>query len=189
MKKIYIAGPMTGLPQSNYPAFHAAAAMLRTEGHHVENPAENPEPACGTWQGYMRMALKQLADCDAIHLLPGWERSRGARIEFDLAKGLGLEIQGAAGLRCHDADACAMGQQPCPTPAACGCAAPAAVAVTDALAEIVGCFDAANVEGLDDAIVNNTDARLSDLVQRRLLPAFYTAIAAQAAAKEGAQQG
>lgn len=51
----------------------------------------------------------------------------------------------------------------------------------DALTEIVGCLDAANAEGLDDALVNNTDARLADLVQRRLLPAFYVAIAAQAA--------
>lgn len=50
----------------------------------------------------------------------------------------------------------------------------------DALTEIVGCLDAANAEGLDDALVNNTDARLADLVQRRLLPAFYVAIAAQA---------
>jgi hypothetical protein len=142
MKKIYIAGPMTGLPELNYPAFHAAAATLRAQGHHVENPAENPVPCCGTWHGYMRLALKQLADCDAIQLLPGWERSRGAMIEFNLAKSLSLEILGAvqhgqpaAGLRCHDANACAMGQQPCPTPAACGCApamaAPEAVAVPD----------------------------------------------------------
>ncbi|MGB3882039.1 MAG: hypothetical protein WA955_15825 [Diaphorobacter nitroreducens] len=64
---------------------------------------------------------------------------------------------------------------------------PAPVAQGDALSEIVGCLDAANVEGLDDALVNNTDARLADLVQRRLLPAFYVAIAAQA--KEGGGNG
>lgn len=60
-RKIYLAGPMSGLPDLNYPAFHAAAAKLRAMGHVVLNPAENPEPACGTWQGYMRMALAQLA--------------------------------------------------------------------------------------------------------------------------------
>lgn len=52
----------------------------------------------------------------------------------------------------------------------------------DVLTEIIGCIDAANAEGLDDALVNNTDARLADLVQRRLLPAFYVAIKAQQAA-------
>lgn len=60
----------------------------------------------------------------------------------------------------------------------------------DALTEIVGCIEAANSEGLDDALVNNTDARLADLVQRRLLPAFYKAIAAQTrAAMAAAQEG
>lgn len=42
MKRIYIAGPMSGLPEFNYPAFNRAAAVLRAQGHHVENPAENP---------------------------------------------------------------------------------------------------------------------------------------------------
>ncbi|MEQ6437201.1 DUF4406 domain-containing protein [Comamonas sp. w2-DMI] len=94
VKRIYIAGPMTGLPQSNYPAFHAAAAVLRSQGHHVENPAENPVPPCGgSWLGYMRMSLRQIADCDCIYMLPGWRNSRGARIEHGLAMDLGLEVQ------------------------------------------------------------------------------------------------
>ncbi len=92
MKRIYIAGPMTGLPEFNYPAFNAKAAELRAQGWHVENPAENPVPECGTWLGYMRMALRQLALCDAIYMLPGHERSRGAGIELRLATGMGLEV-------------------------------------------------------------------------------------------------
>lgn len=88
--KIYIAGPMTGLPEFNYPAFHTAAAQLRALGHEVFNPAENPAPACGTWEGYMRLALAQLVQCDAIALLPGWETSRGAKIEASLAADLGM---------------------------------------------------------------------------------------------------
>lgn len=95
MKRIYIAGPMTGLPEYNYPAFHARAAALRAEGHHVENPAENPEPPCKSWQGYMRMALRQLATCDAVEMLPNWEHSKGACIEYGLAVDLGLEVLGA----------------------------------------------------------------------------------------------
>lgn len=92
MKKIYIAGPMSGLPALNYPAFHAKAIELRAAGHHVENPAENPEPHCGSWLGYMRMALVQIARCDAVVMLPGWKKSRGARIEHQLASSLGLEV-------------------------------------------------------------------------------------------------
>lgn len=46
-QRIYIAGPMTGLPDNNYPAFHEAAARLRKRCWHVENPAENPAPPRG----------------------------------------------------------------------------------------------------------------------------------------------
>ncbi|WP_313073260.1 DUF4406 domain-containing protein [Melaminivora sp.] len=91
--RVYIAGPMTGLPESNYPAFHAAAAHLRARGFNVENPAENGLPACGgTWLGWMRLAVAQLARCDAIYLLPGWKESRGAQVEHQLARGLGLWV-------------------------------------------------------------------------------------------------
>jgi hypothetical protein len=90
MQRIYLAGPMTGLPDFNYPAFHAEAARLRALGYYVQNPAENPEPACGTWAGYMRLAIAQLITCDAVALLPDWMGSRGARIEHNLAADLGM---------------------------------------------------------------------------------------------------
>jgi hypothetical protein len=92
MKRLYVAGPMTGLPEFNFPAFHAATAQLRSLGFEVENPAENPEPPCSSWLGYMRMAVAQVAKVDAIVLLPGWENSRGARVEYELAVGLGLKV-------------------------------------------------------------------------------------------------
>lgn len=94
MKKIYLAGPMTGLPELNFPAFYAAAVRLRAEGHHVENPAENgaSAPQDARWEDYMRLALAQLVRCQAIALLPGWEGSRGARIEINLALVLGMEV-------------------------------------------------------------------------------------------------
>lgn len=91
MKQIYIAGPMTGLPALNYPAFHAMAAKLRAKGHHVENPAEAVK--CDSWEAYMRLAIGQLVKCDTIVLLPGWTGSRGAIIEFELACELGLKIE------------------------------------------------------------------------------------------------
>jgi hypothetical protein len=90
--RVYIAGPMTGRPQFNYPAFHQAAALLRAAGHIVINPAENPAPACGSWLGYMRMSVAQVASVDCLVMLPGWPLSKGARIEYLLAKLLGLVI-------------------------------------------------------------------------------------------------
>jgi Domain of unknown function (DUF4406) len=95
MKRIYIAGPMTGLPDFNYPAFNAEAARLRALGYEVENPAENPEPPCKSWSGYMRMALAQLITCDTVATLPNCGNSRGARIEIQLALDLGLKTPAA----------------------------------------------------------------------------------------------
>lgn len=92
MKRIYIAGPMTGLPELNFPAFHAAAAALRAQGHHVENPAEiNADPKA-QWLDCMRMDIARLVTCDAVLMLPGWQNSRGALVEHGLAVGLGLEV-------------------------------------------------------------------------------------------------
>lgn len=90
--RIYISGPCSGLPDSNYPAFNAEAARLRAIGFRVENPAENPAPINwhDEWQGYMRQAIRQMTLCDAIALLPGWQLSRGAMIEHRLAISLGI---------------------------------------------------------------------------------------------------
>jgi len=95
ISSIYVAGPMSGLPDLNYPEFNRAAKALRALGYHVENPAENPAPACGSWQGYMRLAIAQLVQCDEIHMLRGWSQSKGAKIERELAGHLGLVVSGA----------------------------------------------------------------------------------------------
>lgn len=95
MKRIYIAGKMSGLPDFGYPLFNAEATRLRALDYIVCNPAENPEPPCGSWNEYMRMAIAQLITCDTIALLPGWENSRGANIERKLAVDLGMELRHA----------------------------------------------------------------------------------------------
>jgi hypothetical protein len=92
MTRIYISGPMTGLPELNFPAFHAAAAQLRAADFNVLNPAEiNPDSGM-SWQACMRADIKALCDCDAIVLLPGWQRSKGAQLELHLAHRLELDI-------------------------------------------------------------------------------------------------
>lgn len=88
---LYIAGPMTGLPQLNYPAFHAAARQLRAAGYTVLNPAEGERPCRNpTWEDWMRQAIGMLIRADHIATLPGWHESRGAVIEVNLASNLGM---------------------------------------------------------------------------------------------------
>ena len=110
--KTYLAGPMSGIPFFNYPAFHAAAADLRAQGHLVFNPAEhdaemmgkdisNPEGDAAKAEaehGFSRRdALKAdltwiCEHAEAIALLPGWSNSSGARAEYALALALGLTV-------------------------------------------------------------------------------------------------
>lgn len=95
MRRIYVAGPMTGLPESNYPAFNRTAALLMSQGWHVENPADNPAPPDGhpaPWSFYMRAGLAQLLTCDAICLLSGWRDSVGAQVEAFIARTLGMPV-------------------------------------------------------------------------------------------------
>lgn len=91
--KVYIAGPMTGLPELNFPAFHRVAARLRAQGHEVANPAEiNADPTMG-WNTCMRRDIPELVTCDAIVLLPGWERSKGATLEHHIARALDMGVR------------------------------------------------------------------------------------------------
>ena len=90
--KIYIAGPMSGIKDMNFPAFHAAAEALRALGHEVVNPAElNPDPG-KPWAECMKVDIAQLVTCDAVALLPNWSGSKGAEIELNLAIDLDLDI-------------------------------------------------------------------------------------------------
>lgn len=91
--KIYISGPMTGMPEHNFPAFHAAAAALRKLGYEVANPAEINAAVGGDWHSYLRADIKALCDCDGLALLSGWEDSKGAHLEVHVAHRLGIRVR------------------------------------------------------------------------------------------------
>ncbi len=95
VRTLYIAGPMFGLSDLNYPAFHAAAAELRLLGYEVESPAENKNPS-GEWSDWMRLGIAQVLRVEGIALLPGWEESKGATLEVHIAKQLGLSLGSVA---------------------------------------------------------------------------------------------
>lgn len=88
--RLYVAGPMSGLPEYNYPAFHEAARKLRAAGYEVLNPADTGRPLGDPWQAFMRDAISLLIECDAVALLDGWQNSRGARVESNLARNLSM---------------------------------------------------------------------------------------------------
>lgn len=92
MTRLYLAGPMTNLPEKNYPAFHAEAARLRALGYTVVSPAEIHLVDGLPWADYMKVDIPLMLSCDGVARLPGWEASKGARIECQLAEDLGLPV-------------------------------------------------------------------------------------------------
>ena len=88
--KVYVAGPMTGLPNFNRDNFFRVADEIKLEGHVVLNPAILPDGL--TQKEYMSICIPMAAMCDAIYLLEGWKNSPGARAEVAMAEKLGLEI-------------------------------------------------------------------------------------------------
>ena len=101
--RIYIAGPMTGLPDLNFPAFHAAAVRLRGLGHTVINPAEINSNPDADWADCMRKDIAELVTCDAVALLLGWSNSRGATLERHIASALGMPCVPAEQIPCAKA--------------------------------------------------------------------------------------
>lgn len=92
MKRIYLSGPMSGIPEHNFPAFNREAKRLRLLGFDVVNPVDtNPEPG-KAWHDCLRADLVQMLSCDTIALLPGWERSSGANLELHVAHRVGMAI-------------------------------------------------------------------------------------------------
>lgn len=92
MKKVYLSGPMSGMPEHNFPAFNAEAARLRALGYEVVNPVDiNPDPGKG-WKDCLRADLVAMLACDTLALLPGWQNSQGAQLELHVAHRVGMEI-------------------------------------------------------------------------------------------------
>lgn len=90
--KVYISGPITGLPYKEVEkAFSKAEKRLKEEGYEVVSPLKNGLPRESTWNEHMRADIKLLLDCDAIYLLKGYQDSKGAMIEYDLARILHFE--------------------------------------------------------------------------------------------------
>lgn len=92
-KTVYIAGPMTGIPEYNKPEFDKAAKQWSELGYAVINPATNfSGNQTLTHAEYMRYSIHQLLIADVIYLLNNWGFSEGAKTEYSVARAIGLEM-------------------------------------------------------------------------------------------------
>jgi hypothetical protein len=98
--RYYICGPMSHMPQSNFPMFYAVARDLRSRGYEIISPAELDDdedkaaamasstgsladhPKGKTWADFLSRDVKIVADeVQGLIFLPGWTKSRGAKLE------------------------------------------------------------------------------------------------------------
>lgn len=88
---LYVCGPMTGLPELNFPAFFEAERTLLDAGYTVLNPAARAGQTKGqTWEWYLRRGIQDVTHSSGIALLPNWQQSRGARLEVIVADTLSI---------------------------------------------------------------------------------------------------
>lgn len=93
MNKLYLSGPMTGIENYNHEVFDRVAAEFRQVGFQVCSPAEFFDgDITRERHEYMREAFKYLLEADTVVILPGWEESKGARLEIMVAQELGLNL-------------------------------------------------------------------------------------------------
>lgn len=92
-QKVYISGPITGLSfEKVEQAFNDAEIRLQEEGYEVVNPLENGLTKDHSWREHMKADIKLLMECNTIYLLKGYRTSKGAMVEYDLARILGYDI-------------------------------------------------------------------------------------------------
>lgn len=103
--KIYVSGPIAGRPEANRAEFESAADLVRWAGADPLLPHDihpdhlgtcPPDPIVGgdghTWPCHLRYDVAEMVKCDGVVMLPGWERSHGARLEHTVAAATGIPV-------------------------------------------------------------------------------------------------
>ena len=106
-RRVYLSGPMTGLPDWNRAAFDEAEKRLVCEPFDVMgayNPADQIDdmrPLSHEKAMYLSMHSLMSMDVagsrfvpyyEVLVSLPGWEKSAGARLEREVATACGIEV-------------------------------------------------------------------------------------------------
>lgn len=91
--RLYICGPVTGIPENNLPAFEKAQDKLCKAGHTGLLPHFFVDQRESSWQVCMKDSIRAMMLCDGVAVLDGWEKSRGAMVEVKLAHGLDMPVR------------------------------------------------------------------------------------------------
>lgn len=114
MTTVYLAGPMTGYPDYNRGGFEAAERYAVERGWRPVSPQNTDPSHAGTcpdgerhttaagshpYPCWIKSSLRMMLGCDAVLMLPGWEKSRGASLERVVAEGCAMRVYEMAATR------------------------------------------------------------------------------------------
>lgn len=93
MSKLYLSGAIAHLDlDARKMAFKQKEEELSGYGFEVFNPFDNGLPDDAPWREHMRADIKKLLECDYIYMMLGWEKSKGCKLELDVASSCGISV-------------------------------------------------------------------------------------------------
>lgn len=100
---VYVCGRRTGIPDKGYAAIEGCAAHLRSLGHQVISPIDVNINALGNeyspthdvrfrpgYPGLRMDIITMMGVCNAIAMMPGWDKAVGCRLEVAIAISFGF---------------------------------------------------------------------------------------------------
>ncbi len=92
-EKVYISGAIAHYDlEERRDAFLNAERYLSLKGFEPVNPFKNGLPDEAHWREHMKADIGMLLQCSYIYMLDGWELSKGAKLELDVASSCGIEV-------------------------------------------------------------------------------------------------
>lgn len=91
--KIYISGAITNNPNAKAQFDKAKKTLVElNKGYEPISPMDLPHEHSKSWNSFMREDIKAMMDCQGIYLIEGWEKSKGAQLEAQIALYLSFKI-------------------------------------------------------------------------------------------------
>lgn len=91
-KRIYISLPISHYDLEERKQYAEKVERALKQFYEVVNPLKNGLPEDADWREHMRKDFQDMLTCDSIFLCKDWEKSKGCKLELDVATTVGMEV-------------------------------------------------------------------------------------------------
>ena len=93
LPRVYISGAISGHDiEDRKCAFKKCAESFKRKGFKSVSFLDNGLSQDASYEAHMRADIALMLTCDSVYMMEGWQNSRGAKMEHDVAEICGLEI-------------------------------------------------------------------------------------------------